>query len=349
MMPSMTDPVRLSVILASDRTGRDVDRCLESLAAQRGAPKFEVIVASAQPPATREGLLVGWVRHPERNPAARRNRAAEFSAGEVLAFLDDDAAASPDWLARGYEQAASCELFGGRDLPPRGAPLAERVSDLLLATPIVGSGIPAHERNPRPGPVSHASAIALCNLFVSRDLFDALHGFDEGIGYVGEDTDFVSRAMKRGIRPVLVPDLVVFHRRRRFPLEFLAQRWRYRFKTGRLLGDRASGCPRGRVIAFLAAGVFAAVAGALWGARALLAGSTAYAGLVWALSAPLWRRDPILFPVVPFAFALHHLNYWLATVGGGLSGALRAVARKPSGRAFGRREAGGADLRGPVK
>ena len=38
----------------------------------------------------------------------------------------------------------------------------------------------------------------------------------------------------------------------------------------------------------------------------------AYALTTWALSFPLWSRDPLLFPAVPFAFALHHatLRLW---------------------------------------
>lgn len=317
----------VSVIIASDRVGSDLEACLDSLAAQRGAPPFEVLVVSAQPPREREDLLVGWVRMEERNAAARRNRAAAFAAGEILAFLDDDARAAPDWLARGLEAAGPLEIFGGPDLLPPGSSFAERISDMLLATPVAGSAVSAHGRNPRPGPVAHPWDLTLCNLFVRRAAFDALSGFDESLGYIGEDTDFLRRAMVRGICPEMLPEVKVWHRRRAFPVAFLRQRWRYRWKTGRLLVTRAGSYPRGKIGAFLVSAPAAAAALAAFGGGWLLPAAAAYAGAVWVLSAGLWIRDPLLFPVVPLAFALHHANYWAATAAGVLAGALEAPTK----------------------
>ena len=327
-----------SVVIASDRTGAELEACLRSLAEQANAPAFEILVASAAEPPPFPGLLVGWVRCPDRNPALRRNRAVDFAAGEWIAFLDDDARAASDWLSRAQETAKTARLFGGRDLLPPGAPVSERVADLLLATPRIGSNVAAHERCPRPGPVRRASDLALCNLFVERSLFDSLGGFDETLGYIGEDTDFVGRALAAGESAVLDPALVVFHDRRRFPSAFLRQRWRYRWKTGRLLVRGSSALPKTLIYGFLAGGLAAAaglgIATAFFGVRVLLLAAAAYAAAVWALSFGIWRRDPALFPVAPFAFAVHHGNYWVATFAGLAAATLRG--------AFTRRSSGGA-------
>ncbi len=296
--------------------------------AGRRAP-FEVLVASRAEPPSLPRLLVGWVRSPDRNPALRRNRAADFAAGDFLAFLDDDARASPDWIARAAETAKTAALFGGPDLLPPGASFPERISDLLLATPVIGSHVAAHERSPRSGRIRRASDLALCNLFVARPLFDSLGGFDESLGYIGEDTDFVGRAMAAGESPVLDPGLVVFHDRRAFPSAFLRQRWRYRWKTGCLLVQRPSALPRVLIYAFLAGGLSAAVLAAWLGWRFVAIAAGLYAAAVWAFSFPIWRRDPALFLPAPFAFAIHHANYWIATFGGLLAAA--------AGAAFGRR------------
>jgi GT2 family glycosyltransferase len=327
----------VSVVIASDRVGKDLDACLAALAAQSAAPAFEVLVVSEREPAPRTDLLVGWIRMEERNPAMRRNRGADFAAGRRLAFVDDDARPAPDWVGRGA--AAGARLVGGVDLLPDGSPWSQRLSDLLLATPGIGSAIPAHERSPRGGKVRSPSDLALCNLFVDRDLFDALGGFDESLGYIGEDTDFVRRAMAAGVEPELDPALAVFHRRRAFPGPFLAQRWRYRWKTGRLLVERPSASYNGKIALFLAGGAIAAAAAVLFGTRFLIPAAGAYAGLVWVLSAKIWVRDPALFPAVPFAFFLHHANYWIATVAG-MAAALgrrlaggRAAGGEPKGNA----------------
>jgi GT2 family glycosyltransferase len=324
-MATVTLPV--SVIIASERVDGSLRDTLASLASQEGAPAFEVLVASARRPDT-AGLPfpARWVDVPSTNPAARRNRSAAAAQGEALAFLDDDAVAEPPWLARGVAALARCEIVGGPDPGPPEAPYGERLADLLLATPWIGSGIPAHEHRPRGGPVRFPHDLALCNLFVRRDAFEKLGGFDESLGYIGEDTDFIRRALDAGYRAELDPGARVRHRRRAFPGKYLAQRWRYRVKTGRLLIRRPGLHARGRVAAFLAAAFFASAGLVVFGAPFLLAGTGAYALATWALSAPIWRRDPALFPAVPAAFALHHAAY----LGGLLVGMARGALAEPA-------------------
>jgi GT2 family glycosyltransferase len=323
-------PPEVSVLIASDRVRTLLPECLRSLEAQRGAPAFEVVVCSADEPA-RDGngprLTIRWIAADSGNPARRRNAAARAAAGRAFAFLDDDAAAEPGWLTAGISALAQADIAGGPDPGPRDAPYGERLSNLLLATPGIGSGIPAHEWNPRGGPVRTAHDVALCNLFVRRETFERLGGFDEAFGYIGEDTDFVRRALDSGARVVLDRDARVRHRRRAFPGPYLAQRWRYRVKTGRLLVEKPGLHARGRVAAFLAA-AFAASAGlALWGGTFLAPAAAAYALATWALSFPIWVRDPALFPAVPFAFAVHHATYLAGLLTGIGRGVLGAAAR----------------------
>lgn len=314
----------VSVVIASDRVDGSLRGCLGSLARQGSAPPFEVVVASATKPPLDAAwpFSIDWVPAESRNPATRRNLAAQRARGDVLAFVDDDAEAEPAWLASGVRALEGADLAGGPDVGPADAPYLERISDLLLATPVIGSGVPAHERRPRGGPVGSPHDVALCNLFVRREAFEALGGFDESLGYVGEDTDFVRRALDRGLRVLLDPSVRVRHRRRPFPGGYIAQRWRYRVKTGRLLVERPGLHARGRIAAFLSAG-FAATAGvALFGLPFLVPAALFYAAVTWVLSFPIWRDDPVLVPAVPFAFAVHHLTYF----GGLLTGIARGLA-----------------------
>ena len=325
----------LSVLIASDRVRTLLPECLRSLQrdVQRGGQTWgiEVVVCSAEAPSL-DGLSipVRWARADAGNPARRRNAAAREARGRLFAFLDDDATADPGWLAAGASALAGADIAGGPDPGPQDAPYGERVANLLLATPGIGSGIPAHEWKPRGGPVRSAHDVALCNLFVRRETFERLGGFDESFGYIGEDTDFVRRALDAGARVVLEPAARVRHRRRAFPGPYLAQRWRYRLKTGRLLVEKPGLHARGRVAAFLAT-AFAASAGlVLFGGRFLVPAAALYALLTWTLSFPIWRRDVALFPVVPFAFAAHHLTYLaglLAGIGRGVLATVFVTAR----------------------
>jgi len=321
------------VIVASERVDGSLRETLASLRRQEEAPSFEVLVASSRPPAAEgraaEGPASGvrWVEVAERNPSVRRNRAARAALGGALAFLDDDAEAEGRWLADGVAALARCDLVGGPDPGPPQAPYGERIADLLLATPLIGSGVPAHGHRPRSGTIRAPHDIALCNLFVRRDVFERLGGFDERLGYVGEDTDFVARAMGAGYRAELDARVRVRHRRRAFPRPYLAQRWRYRVKTGRLLIERPGLYAGGRVAAFLGAAFLLSSGLALFGAPFFGVAAVAYAAATWSLSFPIWRRDFALFPAVPPAFALHHATYLAGLLVGMARGVVSLSAR----------------------
>lgn len=221
----------------------------------------------------------------------------------MLAFIDDDAVADPRWLATAcaYLDAHPDVLaLGGPDPAPPDSPVSELISETLLATRWIGSGVAAHENRRGIFDVARSSDVALVNLFVRREAFT---GFDERIGYIGEDTALVEELRKRG-RVVYHHGVRVFHRRRAFPGPYLRQRWRYRVKTGRL--QRARRDPK--VTAFLLAGAMGLLLAPLI--------ALPYALLTLVLGARATRLPVRWWPVIPVAFAMHHLTYWLGIVTG---------------------------------
>ena len=288
-----------------ERIGGDAERAIASVLAQDAPFGFELIVVSAQPLDLPEETRSRNVVEGNRNPATRRNRGVSVAAGEILAFLDDDAVADPRWLATAVawlDAHPETLAVGGPDPAPPDSTVAELVSDTLLATPWIGSGVAAHENRRGIFEVRHASDVALVNLLVRRNAFT---GFDESIGYIGEDTALLQGLMERG--SVVYHDGVrVYHRRRAFPGPYLRQRWRYRVKTGQLF---ASGVRRDpRVTAFLVAGLVGLLL------APILAIPYALATLI--LGARVTRLPLRWWPVIPLAFAAHHLTYWLGLVTG---------------------------------
>jgi glycosyltransferase involved in cell wall biosynthesis len=295
-----------------ERVGGDAERAIASVLDQRAPFPFELIVVSATPfPMASETRLRNVVE-PDRNPATRRNRAASVATGEVLAFIDDDAMAHPDWLATAcaYLDAHPDVLaLGGPDPAPPDSSVAELIADTLLATPYIGSGVAAHENRRGVFDLKQAHDIALVNLFVRRSAFT---GFDESIGYIGEDTGLIEQLLQRG-RVVYHQDVRVFHRRRAFPGPYLRQRWRYRVKTGRMIARGAPVYARNpKIHAFLVAGFLAILFAPLV--------AIPYALVTLVLGARVTRLPLRWWPVIPFAFAAHHLTYWLGIVTGIVTG-----------------------------
>jgi glycosyltransferase involved in cell wall biosynthesis len=278
-----------------ERIGGDAERAIESVLRQAAPFDFELIVVSAAPLAVPAEPRLRNVVETNRNPATRRNRAVSEARGEVLAFIDDDARAEPGWLANAvaYLDAHPEVLaLGGPDPAPDDSTTAELISDTLLATPLIGSGVAAHENRRGTFDLKAASDIALVNLFVRRSVFT---GFDESIGYIGEDTALIESLMRCG-RVVYHDQVRVVHRRRAFPEAYLKQRWRYRVKTG----ERRAFTPK--VTAFLVAGTLAILAAPL--------AIVPYFALTFFLGARTTRLPLRYWPSIPFAFALHHATYY---------------------------------------
>ena len=309
--------MKVSVIMPVERIGGDAERAIASVLQQEASFPFELIIVSG---AVSDGAVAAALPpHPDnrvrnvveanRNPATRRNRAVSVATGELLAFIDDDATADPAWLATAvaYLDAHPEVLaLGGPDPAPADSSLSELVSETLLATPLIGSGIVCHENRRGIFPIRAASDVALVNLFVRRSAF---HGFDEAIGYIGEDT-----ALLETLLPHVVyhSGVKVFHRRRAFPGPYLRQRWRYRVKTGEMLMRGSRTHRSKKVQAFLAAGTFA-----LFFAPFV---AIPYYVLTLLLGARTTRLPMRYWPALPLAFAMHHATYYFGIV----TGALRA-------------------------
>jgi glycosyltransferase involved in cell wall biosynthesis len=301
---------KVSVIMPVERIGGDAERAIASVLSQEAPFPFELIVVSAMPLNLAAEARVRNVTEPNRNPATRRNRAASVAAGEILAFLDDDATADPRWLATAcayLDTHPDVLAVGGPDPAPPDSTIPELIADTLLATRWIGSGVAAHENRRGVFDLVAPTDVALVNLFVRRSAFT---GFDEAIGYIAEDTGLLEQLLGRG-RVVYHHDVRVHHRRRPFPGPYLRQRWRYRVKTGQMLvrGSRAHRSPK--ITAFLVAGAL----GLLFAPLVALP----YAALTLILGIPATKLPPRWWPFIPIAFAAHHAIYWFGIVTGMLT------------------------------
>lgn len=308
-----------------DRTGEDAGRAVDAVLAQQTRRPFELIVISGTDVDLPRDPRIRRVLIPDRNPAVRRNRGAKVANGLYLAFIDDDAFAEPSWLERGVailEEDEELVAVGGPDSGPDDASIGEWISDTLLATPLVGSGIAAHESRRERFVIKAPFDVALVNLFVRADAFRDAGGFDEAIGYIGEDTDLVGRLQKLGA-VLYDPSVVVRHRRRAFPGPYLRQRWRYRVKTGELLvGGTATYRRSGKILVFLAVGIgFLVLAASSPVIAAMLL--LVYGAGVLALAIPATRLPMRWWWVIPPAFLMHHATYFAGIVTGMVRGLMR--------------------------
>jgi mycofactocin system glycosyltransferase len=204
----------VSVIVPAHGRPTMTRACIESLLAlDYPASRLEVIVVddASEPPLDQAltNLPVRLLRQ-DRNigQSAARNLAAAQAKGDLLAFIDNDCVAATDWLKAlvSHFDRANVGIIGGRVLAPvPDSPVAafEAVRSPLDMGPVES----------QVGPGEWVSYLPTCNLLVRRDLLLRNGGFDPKMR-LGEDVDFIWRALSGGARVCYRPagQIVHYHR-----------------------------------------------------------------------------------------------------------------------------------------
>jgi glycosyltransferase involved in cell wall biosynthesis len=195
---------QVSVIVPVRDNAPGIASLLTALAAQTlPRDRFEVVIGddgSRSGPLAQTAVDVCWARvasGPRRTSYAARNRAVGEARGGTLAFCDSDCLPDPDWLEQGLAALAEADVVAGEvTFHP---PAAPSVWSLLTIDMFLDQ-----ERAVR------RSRAVTANLFVRRDLFDRLGGFDETLPS-GGDYDFAQRAVEGNARLAYAPRAVVRH------------------------------------------------------------------------------------------------------------------------------------------
>jgi len=143
-----------------------------------------------------------------------RTKGVERSSGEVIAFLDDDAIADPEWIAElvaGYEETDAIAV-GGRMIP-------EWVADRPDFLPEEFFWLIGANYEPRLEPWTEVRNTLGSNMSFRREVFEELGGFDEQVGLTGDDqiqaeeTELAIRMRETFGKGMLYnPDAVVAHK-----------------------------------------------------------------------------------------------------------------------------------------
>jgi GT2 family glycosyltransferase len=208
-------PLRFSVIVASRGRPASLGRTLRAIR-QLDHPSFEVIVVG-DPAAlgVAHDLGMGWVRaigFDRPNLSEARNLGLAASAGDVCAFIDDDAVPEPLWLR--HHETALTETGAGASVGfvrgPDGIRFQSRLEsiDREAETHVEpwedeSSGLPR---------LAQGRAVKLVgtNMVVRRDVLVRHRGFDPAYAYFLEDSDLSIRLAAADV-PVAVAPLAEVH------------------------------------------------------------------------------------------------------------------------------------------
>jgi O-antigen biosynthesis protein len=206
--PQLSWP-RVSVIVCTHNGARTIRECCEGVR-RLDYSDYEIIVVddgSTDDTAAivREYDGVRLIRTEHRGLSSARNTGLAAATGEIVAYLDDDAAPDPQWLrylAATFLRSTHAGV-GGPNLPPAGdGPIAACVAR--------APGGPIHvlltDRE--------AELIPGCNMAFRKSCLEAIGGFDPQFRVAGDDVDVCWRLQERGWTLGFNPAAMVWHHRR---------------------------------------------------------------------------------------------------------------------------------------
>ncbi|QFS84535.1 Putative glycosyltransferase EpsH [Roseivivax sp. THAF40] len=207
----------VSIVVVSRDRPAALARCITGLAQLDHAP-FEVVVVAchdglAAIEAHPKAAEIKTVAYDLPNISAARNRGIAAAAGEVVAFIDDDAVPEPSWLSRltAPFETDAVAATGGFVIGRNGFSLQWGAGTV----DVTGNRHPLHLDDEAPEILHPAAGRAIktegTNMAVRRDVLARLGGFDPAYRFFLDETDLNMRIAATGAGTALVPLARVHH------------------------------------------------------------------------------------------------------------------------------------------
>jgi glycosyltransferase involved in cell wall biosynthesis len=211
--------IRFSVVINTYNRASALAKTLEVLRRQT-YQEFEVVVVNGPSTDATSTILSDYaedvkIAHcPVRKLGVSRNIGIDNAAGEIVAFIDDDAVPEFSWLEKlaiAYADPLVAAAGGYVFDVPTGRFLwrictCTRTGDVSTdARPPVGTYL-----GERADPFLY---LAGCNMSFRRSALVAIGGFNEAILYVYDDVDVCCRFIDKGHTIALLEDAIVYHER----------------------------------------------------------------------------------------------------------------------------------------
>ena len=211
------DAPSVSVIVASHGRPTWLARCLTALG-QIDYPNFEIVIAADQPGrAAIDGHqyrdFVKVVYSEAANISQTRNLGIAEAAGDVFAFIDDDAVPEPLWLHHHVKaltstgSAATVGYVRGRNgisFQSRAQSIDEQAETHELVSQSAEAFVPEL-------PAGHAVKLVGTNFVIRRAGLDAIGGFDPAFRFYLDDSELSLRLAQSGRKAAIVPLAEVHH------------------------------------------------------------------------------------------------------------------------------------------
>jgi GT2 family glycosyltransferase len=218
----------VSVVVITHNRPKSVKDTLASLITQKVPPYEIILIDNGLTPPLKVDLPfpnLNLIRlDSQEGLSYARNLAITVAKGDYIAFVDDDAIVDQNWLLE-LQKNFEFDLLGGSIKP-----LYESKPPAWWSEKDFGgcAGIGNIQSS------DPADCIWGTNIIISKAIFKAVGVFNENIGrqkgklLSGEETELISRALKKRFKVTFVPDAIVYHKVSMKKMTFsYVVRWNY--------------------------------------------------------------------------------------------------------------------------
>lgn len=204
-----------SLIIPLYNRPQEIDELLDSLTRQVYR-RFEVLViedgstrdARSIVESYRDRLTIRYFTKPNEGQGFTRNFGFERAKGDYFIIFDSDCLIPPDYLQHviAYLDREPLDAYGGPDAAHDTFTPVQRAISYSMTSPFTTGGIRGNK--------SHIGTFhpRSFNMGVSRKVWEQIGGFK--LTRLGEDIEYSIRIQASGFKIGLIPDAVVYHKRR---------------------------------------------------------------------------------------------------------------------------------------
>ncbi len=213
---------RLSVVIPT--LGRPiVVSTIRSVLSSRGADQMELLLVGDLHDVDVYAQVKGFereyphfrhipARYPTGDSSRKKNRGAEESLADLVAFLDDDVVIAEDWsahLVRAFDDE-QVGLVSGPSLIPEAINTIGRLAGLALSSRAAGYVAARYQGSQDEPRQIKWSGIIGCNMVYRKNIFHEMGQFDPEF-WPGEEMIAAHRTQRLGYKIIFVPRAYAYH------------------------------------------------------------------------------------------------------------------------------------------